>query len=148
MSSVILNWGLEGSASSAQVDWSSSACKQRQGFSFSTIYSVVTISCTTLSEKKRNTTTHVSGTTKIFLLLYEINIQVFVFTGVTVILAALKFWPARVTAIVDLIPPSTLNPNTKVAGWLIDSFLSGQVSPDLSLPSSCVAWLTSHSKRK
>lgn len=39
-------------------------------------------------------------------------------------------------------------PEHKATGWLIDSFLSGQVSPDLSLPSSYVAWLTSHSKRK
>lgn len=62
MSFVILNRGWRVQASSAQVDWSSSACKQRQGFSFSTIYSVVTISCTALSEKKRNTSTRVSET--------------------------------------------------------------------------------------
>lgn len=71
--------GLEGSVSSAQVDWSRSASKRRQGFSFRTIYSVVTISCTALSEKKRNTSSHVSGTNNIFssfFLLYEINIQV------------------------------------------------------------------------
>lgn len=77
--------GLDGSASSARVDWSRPASKQRQGFSFSTIYSVVTISHAALGEKKRNTLTHVSGTNNIFsslFLLYEINIAV-VFTQVT-----------------------------------------------------------------
>lgn len=75
MSSVSLNRGWWVQASSAQVDWSRSACKQRQGFSFSTIYSVATISCTALGEKKRCPSIHVSGTNTIPLFfLFEINI--------------------------------------------------------------------------